>query len=125
MGINLKIRRIIFQSLWRKGLEKSQDRIPDNEIKQIAGRAGRHTEAGYVTATNERDLETLQKVLRDMNKNVRKDPSKPGPVRQQIIVKGKEEAPEVVPEKAKPEPAQGKSKWFVKKKPAANEIKRV
>jgi len=41
MGINLKIRRIIFQSLWRKGLEKYQDRIPDNEIKQIAGRAGR------------------------------------------------------------------------------------
>jgi len=64
----------------------------------------------------------LQKVLRDMNRNVRKDPSKPGPVRQQIIVQGKEETPEV--EKAKPEPAQAKSKWLVKKKPA-NEVKRM
>lgn len=41
MGVNLKIRRIIFQSLTRTGPDGEPVQIDYNEIRQIAGRAGR------------------------------------------------------------------------------------
>jgi len=41
MGVNLKIRRIIFLTLVRRGSNGELVQIDENEIKQIAGRAGR------------------------------------------------------------------------------------
>lgn len=42
MGVNLKIRRIIFQTLMRMGSNGEMQQIDEYEIKQIAGRAGRY-----------------------------------------------------------------------------------
>lgn len=41
MGVNLKIRRIIFQTLMRMTSSGEVQQIDEHEIKQIAGRAGR------------------------------------------------------------------------------------
>ncbi|KAF2838704.1 hypothetical protein M501DRAFT_1004515 [Patellaria atrata CBS 101060] len=44
MGLNLSIRRIIFETVWKfNGVEKTA--LPIHEIKQIAGRAGRYRTA--------------------------------------------------------------------------------
>jgi replicative superfamily II helicase len=44
MGVNLKIRRIIFQTLMRMTSNGEVQQIDEHEIKQIAGRAGRYLE---------------------------------------------------------------------------------
>ena len=51
MGMNLKINRVIFESLGKLGYN-----ITESEIKQIAGRAGRFIDIGYVTSFNETDI---------------------------------------------------------------------
>lgn len=44
MGVNLKIRRIIFQTLMRMTSNGEVQQIDEHEIKQIAGRAGRFSD---------------------------------------------------------------------------------
>jgi len=80
MGVNLKIRRIIFQTLTRMGSAGELVRIDDNEIRQIAGRAGRYTENGYVACMKPADLKVVKKALRNVNSKVRKDVSVHGVV---------------------------------------------
>lgn len=59
MGLNLKINRIIFSEV-----EKSKfGRIPKTLVKQIAGRAGRSTSDGYVSAMYPKDLEYIRECL--------------------------------------------------------------
>ena len=42
MGVNLKIKRIIFQTLERRCGDGEFEKIDEHEIQQIAGRAGRY-----------------------------------------------------------------------------------
>ncbi|KAF8877379.1 P-loop containing nucleoside triphosphate hydrolase protein [Infundibulicybe gibba] len=68
MGLNLKIRRIIFEALkkWDGGSERS---LSISQIKQIAGRAGRYglhgdsKPGGFTTTLNASDLPTLRHTL--------------------------------------------------------------
>jgi replicative superfamily II helicase len=48
MGVNLKIKRLIFTSLSRRTADGVIKSIEDHEIRQIAGRAGRYMEDGKV-----------------------------------------------------------------------------
>lgn len=52
MGMNLPVRRIIFMED-KKFNGKVRDNLTITDIKQIAGRAGRNKETGYVTSTLE------------------------------------------------------------------------
>lgn len=61
MGLNLKINRIIF-STCNKTFKKNNF-INTSLLKQIAGRAGRSTNDGYVTAFAQRDLEYIRECL--------------------------------------------------------------
>uniref|UniRef100_A0A914EFP7 RNA helicase n=1 Tax=Acrobeloides nanus TaxID=290746 RepID=A0A914EFP7_9BILA len=61
MGLNLNIKRIIFNSLKRMG-----NTIPHHSAIQIAGRAGRYGtayEEGVVLTKNEEDIQTLKELL--------------------------------------------------------------
>ncbi|KIY44075.1 hypothetical protein FISHEDRAFT_67765 [Fistulina hepatica ATCC 64428] len=66
MGLNLKIRRVIFQRLgkWDGIIERS---LTVSQTKQIAGRAGRFGlgdgSAGYVTTLYEKDLPVLRSLM--------------------------------------------------------------
>jgi replicative superfamily II helicase len=48
MGLNLNIKKIIFNSIERSNKSFEKVRLTDHEIQQIAGRAGRGTSKGYV-----------------------------------------------------------------------------
>uniref|UniRef100_UPI00398E97B4 ATP-dependent RNA helicase SUPV3L1, mitochondrial n=1 Tax=Pristiophorus japonicus TaxID=55135 RepID=UPI00398E97B4 len=70
MGLNLSIKRIIFNSLVKPSInekgEKEMDRITTSQALQIAGRAGRFRSAfkeGEVTTMNRDDLPVLQEIL--------------------------------------------------------------
>ncbi|XP_048407183.2 ATP-dependent RNA helicase SUPV3L1, mitochondrial [Stegostoma tigrinum] len=70
MGLNLSIKRIIFNSLVKPSInekgEKEMDRITTSQALQIAGRAGRFRSAfkeGEVTTMNQDDLPVLQEIL--------------------------------------------------------------
>ncbi|XP_043539079.1 ATP-dependent RNA helicase SUPV3L1, mitochondrial [Chiloscyllium plagiosum] len=70
MGLNLSIKRIIFNSLVKPSInekgEKEMDRITTSQALQIAGRAGRFSSAfkeGEVTTMNRDDLPVLQEIL--------------------------------------------------------------
>jgi len=89
MGVNLKIRRIIFQTLTRMGSEGELVRIDDNEIRQIAGRAGRYTENGYVACMKPNDLKVVKKALKHVNSHVRKDTTVHGVVEINTITQTK------------------------------------
>lgn len=91
MGVNLKIRRIIFQTLTRMGSEGELVRIDDNEIRQIAGRAGRYTENGYVACMKPADLKVVKKALKNVNSKVRKDTTVHGVVEINTITQLKTE----------------------------------
>ncbi|XP_078079784.1 ATP-dependent RNA helicase SUPV3L1, mitochondrial isoform X2 [Mustelus asterias] len=70
MGLNLSIKRIIFNSLVKPSInekgEKEMDRITTSQALQIAGRAGRFSSAfkeGEVTTMHRDDLPVLQEIL--------------------------------------------------------------
>ncbi|XP_067833342.1 ATP-dependent RNA helicase SUPV3L1, mitochondrial, partial [Heptranchias perlo] len=70
MGLNLSIKRIIFNSLVKPSInekgEKEMDRITTSQALQISGRAGRFRSAfkeGEVTTMNRDDLPVLQEIL--------------------------------------------------------------
>ena len=48
MGLNLSIKRIIFESVWKRGTF-GKERLSISQVKQIAGRAGRYRTAGQDT----------------------------------------------------------------------------
>ncbi|KAH8814691.1 P-loop containing nucleoside triphosphate hydrolase protein [Flagelloscypha sp. PMI_526] len=75
MGLNLKIRRIVFYKLEKpSGANHSRD-LATSQIKQIAGRAGRFGQqlnpgeqaGGYVTTFSEKDLPALHEALQKPN----------------------------------------------------------
>jgi len=61
MGLNLNINRIIFSSCSK--IPGSSQTIDISLLKQIAGRAGRSTKDGYVTAFREKDLQYIKESL--------------------------------------------------------------
>jgi ATP-dependent RNA helicase SUPV3L1/SUV3 len=65
MGLNLPISQIVFTSASKRFNGQEQDLSPQ-EIKQIAGRAGRfgHHEEGKVTATDAKTLAVIKKALK-------------------------------------------------------------
>ncbi|XP_051883394.1 ATP-dependent RNA helicase SUPV3L1, mitochondrial [Pristis pectinata] len=70
MGLNLSIKRIIFNSLMKPTInekgEKEMDRITTSQALQISGRAGRFCTAfkeGEVTTMNRDDLPVLKEIL--------------------------------------------------------------
>ncbi|XP_037089380.1 LOW QUALITY PROTEIN: ATP-dependent RNA helicase SUV3 homolog, mitochondrial-like [Pollicipes pollicipes] len=70
MGLNLSIRRIIFNTLIKPTInekgEKEMDVISCSQAHQIAGRAGRHAtkwDQGLVTTMKEKELGTLKRLL--------------------------------------------------------------
>jgi hypothetical protein len=69
LGLNLNIKRIIFSSL-EKNVNSQKILISQSEIKQIAGRAGRSSNTGYVTAFEEKDLHLIRESLKDVNLSV-------------------------------------------------------
>ena len=67
MGLNLKIKRIIFQTV-RKFDGKEMTNLTVSSVKQIAGRAGRYSEThgmqtGYVSALTSRDLMYIKQAM--------------------------------------------------------------
>lgn len=72
LGLNLNIKRIIFSSL-EKQINNQKITINQSDIKQIAGRAGRSTNTGYVTAFEEKDLHVIRESLKDVNQSVGKN----------------------------------------------------
>ncbi|KAK1220988.1 RNA helicase [Marasmius sp. AFHP31] len=65
MGLNLKIRRVVFDAMEKWNGEKNQP-LSVSQTKQIAGRAGRYglgTEGGLVTTLWPRDLPLLKEIL--------------------------------------------------------------
>eukprot|EP01017_Pseudomicrothorax_dubius_P040859 TRINITY_DN6474_c0_g1_i10.p2 TRINITY_DN6474_c0_g1~~TRINITY_DN6474_c0_g1_i10.p2 ORF type:complete len:319 (-),score=95.03 TRINITY_DN6474_c0_g1_i10:919-1875(-) len=75
MGLNLRIKRIIFHTLRRMTASGETKVIDDYEIKQIAGRAGRFMEDGQVLCMRKDDLVIVRKALRGMHKVVVADPT--------------------------------------------------
>ncbi|KAL9714636.1 RNA helicase [Leucoagaricus gongylophorus] len=70
MGLNLKIRRIIFDATSKPSAEHTQVPLSVSQIKQIAGRAGRYRHSlagekpgGYVTTLKPEDLPVLREAL--------------------------------------------------------------
>lgn len=66
MGMNLPIKRIIFLEMEKYDGHSKRD-LKSEEIKQIAGRAGRYGiyDIGYVTATSSHDVKILEQALND------------------------------------------------------------
>ncbi|KAI0373141.1 P-loop containing nucleoside triphosphate hydrolase protein [Pilatotrama ljubarskyi] len=68
MGLNLKIKRIVFEAVWKWDGGASR-LLSTSQIKQIAGRAGRFglhgadSAGGVVTTLNPDDLEVVRKAL--------------------------------------------------------------
>ena len=69
MGLNLRIKRIIFTSLMRMNSEGKVMQIADTEIRQIGGRAGRFMENGLIACIKHRDLMHVKFALKDVNMN--------------------------------------------------------
>ena len=67
MGLNLRIKRIIFTSLMRMNGEGRVQQISDTEIRQIGGRAGRFKENGLIACVKPRDLMYARFALKDVN----------------------------------------------------------
>lgn len=68
MGLNLSIKRIIFTNLSKHTTNGKID-ISESDIKQIAGRAGRYKEDGFVTAFTKNALKRVRKVIDSDPKN--------------------------------------------------------
>lgn len=87
MGMNLNINRVIFLNLENIGGSRRYGhgiQITESEIQQIAGRAGRFTNVGYVTSFNEKDLPIIKKALQSISKvkedyaSIREKSKRPG-----------------------------------------------
>ena len=52
MGLNLSIKRIIFESIWKRGI-RGREMLSVSQLKQIAGRAGRYRTAHQGTMKQE------------------------------------------------------------------------
>jgi len=64
MGLNLNIRRIIFNSMFKSNGERIVQ-LDHSAVKQISGRAGRRNSPypnGIVTCRDPRDMDHLRKV---------------------------------------------------------------
>ncbi len=61
MGLNLNIKRIIFFETSKTVRNQVSRKLTEFECRQIAGRAGRSSETGFVTAINEVDLFYIRK----------------------------------------------------------------
>ncbi|CAO1615860.1 unnamed protein product [Parajaminaea phylloscopi] len=78
MGLNLRIKRIIFESLYK--FNGTEDVVMSAaQIKQIAGRAGRYgttreggEDGGVVTCMREEDMDILREALAVPNKEIRR-----------------------------------------------------
>lgn len=74
MGLNLNIRRIIFNAVQKFNGEE-RELVPMNQIKQIAGRAGRfgtsHGENGIVTTLRPQDMPYLVECLQTPNEDIK------------------------------------------------------
>lgn len=70
MGVNLKIKRLIFTSLSRRTSEGTNQTIESHEIRQIAGRAGRYMEDGKVAYLMKNHESLIRKALADRKENV-------------------------------------------------------
>ena len=66
MGLNFNIRRIIFFQLTKNDKIRQRYLTPF-EIKQIAGRAGRFKEPGYVTCLHYDDFELIKEAIQDID----------------------------------------------------------
>lgn len=64
--MNLRIKRIIFSTIRKNDGEKIRI-LTESEIKQIAGRAGRSTTTGLVSAMNCEDLKYIKEVITNSN----------------------------------------------------------
>jgi ATP-dependent RNA helicase SUPV3L1/SUV3 len=62
MGLNLNIRKIVFISVERP-TSAGNELLEEHEIQQIAGRAGRGKETGYVQCANALILKQVEKAL--------------------------------------------------------------
>lgn len=76
MGLNLKIKRIVFWSTTKFNGTEMTD-LSVSATKQIAGRAGRYNPGGgelegFVTAFNRKDLKYIQKTLRQPIADIKK-----------------------------------------------------
>ena len=63
MGMNLNINRIIFASLWKQSNFDKRLQIGQSAVLQIAGRAGRYMNDGYVSAFHPGDLRLVRKYI--------------------------------------------------------------
>ncbi len=73
MGVNLKIKRLIFTSLSKRNSEGANQTIENHEIRQIAGRAGRYMEDGKVAYLMKNHESLIRKALADRKENVIKN----------------------------------------------------
>lgn len=67
MGLNLNISRIIFTTI-KKTTKRGNGKmelvtLTESEVKQIAGRAGRSDQVGYVTAMKPDDLNYIRDII--------------------------------------------------------------
>ena len=63
MGLNLNVKRVIFTTLYKFDGEK-KILLTDEEIRQIAGRAGRNEEKGYVSCFNRKEQNIIKEALK-------------------------------------------------------------
>jgi hypothetical protein len=64
MGLNLKIKRIIFYETFKVDDTRVKRRLTEHECRQIAGRAGRSDQTGYVSAVSNMDLIFIRKCMK-------------------------------------------------------------
>lgn len=67
MGLNLKIKRIIFSSLQKITKDGRKAHIADHEIRQIGGRAGRYKENGRIACMKTSDLLFVKSAFKELN----------------------------------------------------------
>lgn len=66
MGLNLNIKKVILMAIDKQDKEKVVE-LEEHDIQQIAGRAGRGTETGFVQCANKRILSRVQRALSKVN----------------------------------------------------------
>ncbi len=66
MGLNLNINKIVFVSVERPANNGTQP-LEEHQIQQIAGRAGRGKQTGYVQCASVDTLKIVEKALEKVN----------------------------------------------------------